>query len=146
MPALLVTRFPGYVPPSVPWEMTEVINTLITYSLYLLKPGGRLVFFLPTDNADYKDVDVPDVPGLKLISNSSQDFGKWARRLITMEKVDQSLTEQVIEGLDRGILREGGSDPMRREALEEVAGRPGHAAFAERYSKGFRKGEPVVVA
>ena len=43
-------RFPDYVPPSVPWEMTEVINNLITYSLYLLKPGGRLVFFLPTDN------------------------------------------------------------------------------------------------
>ena len=115
-------RFPDYVPPSVPWEMTEVINSLITYSLYLLKPGGRLVFFLPTDNvsggrptavshgeavaapvclqgrkkltavlgcrcfqSEYKDVDIPVVPGLRLISNSSEDFGKWARRLITME-------------------------------------------------------------
>lgn len=46
----LFHRFVDYVPPSIPWEMTEVINTLITYSLYLLKPGGRLVFFLPTDN------------------------------------------------------------------------------------------------
>ncbi|KAK4056504.1 hypothetical protein OIO90_002351 [Microbotryomycetes sp. JL221] len=99
-------QLPDYVPPSIPWEMSSVINSLISYSLYMLKPGGRLVFFLPTNNEEYRDVDVPCVPGMKLISNSSQDFGKWARRLITMEKLENGW-QDVVKGLDRGIERRG---------------------------------------
>ncbi|KAK4055764.1 hypothetical protein OIV83_000311 [Microbotryomycetes sp. JL201] len=99
-------QFLDYVPPSVPWEMSSVITSLVSYALYLLKPGGRLVFFLPTNNEEYRDVDVPRVPGMKLVANSSQDFGKWARRLITMEKL-QDGWQDVIEGLDRGIERQG---------------------------------------
>ncbi|GAA5821891.1 hypothetical protein JCM11251_004765 [Rhodosporidiobolus azoricus] len=131
-----------YVPPSVGWPMEEVISTLVTYSLYMLKPGGRLVFFLPTDNAEYSDVDIPSVPGLKLVSNSSQSFGKWARRLITMEKEDTPQEEwrKAVEGLDRGIRRNGQKSRLEeeREAEEEEGKkRPGHADFRERYYEGF---------
>jgi hypothetical protein len=45
-------RFSDYIPPSTGWEMSEVISTLVTFALTMLKPGGRLVFFLPTDNAE----------------------------------------------------------------------------------------------
>lgn len=137
---------PGYVPPSVPWEMTEVIDTLITYSIYLLKPGGRLVYFLPTNNEEYRDVDVPIVPGLKLISNSSQDFGKWARRLITMEKVVDGGSDAVIAELDRGIAREGVEGRLEKLSLRaegDEERRPGHASFAKRYFEGFKAGESV---
>lgn len=134
--------------------MEEVISTLITYALYLLRPGGRLVFFLPTDSAVYEDVDIPVVPGLKTISNSPQQFGKWARRLITMEKTDEKEGEwrKALEGLDRGIRRAGGKSAWEREREaqrqqqkedeEEEAERrrkPGHADFNVRYQEGFRQ-------
>ncbi|GAA5992743.1 hypothetical protein JCM10908_006911 [Rhodotorula pacifica] len=148
-------QFHDYVPPSVGWPMEEVISTLITYALYLLRPGGRLVFFLPTDSAVYEDIDIPVVPGLKTISNSPQEFGKWARRLITMEKTSEREGEwrKALEGLDRGIRRGGGQSTWemekerdderdRREQQEEEEQkrrRPGHADFNVRYQEGFRQ-------
>ncbi|GJN89847.1 hypothetical protein Rhopal_002836-T1 [Rhodotorula paludigena] len=136
-------QFHDYVPPSVGWPMEEVISTLVTFALYLLRPGGRLVFFLPTDNAEYSDLDVPSVPGLRLVSNSLQSYGKWGRRLITMEKARDASEgaewRRALEGLDRGIPREG-----RKSAWEEERGkgageekRPGHADFNRRYFAGF---------
>lgn len=129
----LRSRMPDYVPPSYPWEMTQVISSLITFSLYLLKPGGRLVFFLPTDNAEYDDVDIPVVDGLQLISNSRQDYGKWSRRLITMEKVGSGAA--ALEGLDRGIKRVGSEGV--RETMEAGGKKPGHADFGRRFFDRF---------
>ncbi|KAL8286665.1 hypothetical protein RQP46_004193 [Phenoliferia psychrophenolica] len=134
-------KMEDYVPPTHPWEMEDVIRSLITFSLYLLKPGGRLVFFLPTDNAEYADVDIPVVDGLKLISNSSQDFGKWSRRLITMEKVGSG--HSALDGLDRGIARMslGGEDdgPTDEASAVEESKRPGHANFGRKFLSGFRE-------
>ncbi|GEM08499.1 RNA methylase [Rhodotorula toruloides] len=139
--------FPDYVPPSVGWPMEEVISTLVTFSLYLLRPGGRLVFFLPTDNAAYSDVDIPFIPGMRLVSNTSQSFGKWARRLITMEKTDAKEGEwkKALEGLDRGIRREGKKSTWEEEqerekqVREDERRKPGHADFNRRYFAGFEE-------
>lgn len=131
--------------------MEEVISTLVTFSLYLLRPGGRLVFFLPTDNAAYSDVDIPSVPGMRLVSNTSQSFGKWARRLITMEKTAAKEGEwrKALEGLDRGIRREGKKSAWEEEQerakwakedeQEEQRKKPGHADFNRRYFAGFEE-------
>ncbi|GAA5875744.1 hypothetical protein JCM1840_003505 [Sporobolomyces johnsonii] len=135
-------QFADYVPPSVGWPMEEVISTLVTFSLYMLKPGGRLVFFLPTNEAEYSDVDVPSVPGLRLISNTSQSFGKWARRLITMEKEQGDAWKKVIDGLDRGIGRKGMQSTWEEEQAgqaDEQKKRPGHADFNRRYFEGFKE-------
>ncbi|POY73987.1 hypothetical protein BMF94_2798 [Rhodotorula taiwanensis] len=139
-------QFHDYVPPSVGWPMEEVISTLITYALYLLRPGGRLVFFLPTDSAVYEDIDIPVVPGLKTISNSPQQFGKWARRLITMEKTTETEGEwrKALEGLDRGIRRQGAKSTWEKEQeaereQEAQSRKPGHADFNVRYQEGFRQ-------
>ncbi|GAA6052254.1 hypothetical protein JCM3770_007402 [Rhodotorula araucariae] len=141
-----------YVPPSVGWPMEEVISTLITFALFLLRPGGRLVFFLPTSNADYSDLDVPVVPGLAVVSNTLQDYGKWGRRLITMEKSTDGAWRKALEGLDRGIRRAGQRSAWEEEeaaaaetaraneaadAAEEERRRPGHADFNRRYFAGF---------
>lgn len=123
-----------YIPPTHPWEMVEVIHSLVTFSLYLLKPGGRLVFFLPTDNAEYADVDIPVVDGLRLISNSSQDFGKWSRRLITMEKVGSG--DAALEGLDRGIERMALGDKGEEDDGKKL---PGHAGFGRKFLSGFKE-------
>lgn len=53
----------------------------MAFALYMLVPGGRLVFFLPTVSDEYQDVDIPIMDGMELVGNSMQDFGKWGRRV-----------------------------------------------------------------
>lgn len=64
-----------------PYEMSDLTMDLIEFARYMLKPGGRLVFFLPTVTKDYSELDVPECDGMKMVGNSIQDFGKWARRV-----------------------------------------------------------------
>lgn len=74
-------RKPTYIPPMRPYEMSDLTMDLIEFARYMLKPGGRLVFFLPTVTEDYSELDVPECDGMKMVGNSIQDFGKWARRV-----------------------------------------------------------------
>lgn len=121
--------------------MTSVITTLLTLSLYLLKIGGRLTFFLPTDNSEYKDIDIPLLPGFELISNSSQDFGKWARRLVTFVKISEGVSSGIEgEGFGRLSKREEELlDKLREEKGEEAGEVEGHRGFRERYFNKFEK-------
>jgi tRNA (guanine10-N2)-methyltransferase len=60
---------------------------LIHMARWMLVPGGRLVFFLPTASEEYDEVDIPVVTGMREIkweSGSVQDFGKWGRRVCDM--------------------------------------------------------------
>lgn len=41
--ASLFFRRVDYIPPNMPWEMSEVLVELLRQAHYLLKPGGRLV-------------------------------------------------------------------------------------------------------
>ncbi|KAF8348221.1 tRNA guanosine-2'-O-methyltransferase [Amanita rubescens] len=58
-----------YIPPTKPYELSTLVADLVILARYLLKPNGRLVFFLPT-----------------VVANSLQDFGSWGRRLVTIKK------------------------------------------------------------
>lgn len=75
---------PGYMSVSRPYEMVDLVHDLVLFSRYMLVKGGRLVFFLPTVTEDWDDLDLPVVEGMKEIkwsTGSSQDFGKWSRRV-----------------------------------------------------------------
>jgi hypothetical protein len=66
--------------------MTDLVYDLVMFARYMLVPGGRLVFFLPTVTEDWDDLDVPTIEGMeeiKFCSGSSQDFGRWSRRVRT---------------------------------------------------------------
>lgn len=78
-----------YIPPTKPYELSELVIDLILLSRYLLKPHGLLVFFLPTVTDSYEEVDIKSslCEGMVLVANSLQDFGSWGRRLITIRKV-----------------------------------------------------------
>ena len=65
----------------MPYELADLTMDLLLYARYLLRPSGRLVFFLPTVNEEYADVDIPQCEGMQLVSNSLQDFGSWGRRV-----------------------------------------------------------------
>lgn len=72
-----------YVPPTKPYELSALAADLVVLARYLLKPGGRLVFFLPTVIDEYKELDLDSLlcDGMQVIANSLQDFGTWGRRV-----------------------------------------------------------------
>ena len=105
-----------YVPPTRPYDLEDLVNDLLDYAYSLLCDGGRLVFWLPSmidaedeqeDDGDEKasyakssaaiersvSIDLPQhrrkagQGRMRLIHYSLQDFGRWGRWLITMEKV-----------------------------------------------------------
>ena len=102
-------------PQTVNYEMQDVISDLVQFAATYLVPGGRLVYWLPTMNDEYKPQDIPVHPRMVLISNSEQKFGKWSRRLITMEKNDSPFS---LENLSLCDL---------------TSKRMGHTRFRERY-------------
>ena len=72
-----------YVPPTKPYELSVLVADLVLLGRYLLKPNGRLVFFLPTVTDDYHEIDINTMlcDGMEVIANSLQDFGSWGRRV-----------------------------------------------------------------
>jgi len=72
-----------YIPPTKPYELSNLVVDLVLFSRYMLKVNGRLVFFLPTVTDEYEEVDIHTMlcPGMEVISNSLQDFGSWGRRV-----------------------------------------------------------------
>jgi hypothetical protein len=92
-----------YIPPTKPYELSSLAVDLVLLARYLLKPSGRLVFFLPTVTEEYAELDVQVrltrnesltkhlilmgyrqsmlCEGMEVIANSLQDFGSWGRRV-----------------------------------------------------------------
>lgn len=61
----------------------------------MLKPNGRLVFFLPTVTDEYEEIDIDTLlcEGMELVANSLQDFGSWGRRVSTLSRSVINLAE-----------------------------------------------------
>ncbi|KAJ1955224.1 hypothetical protein EC988_002000 [Linderina pennispora] len=110
----------NYYPPTVPYEMAEVITDLLNFAAENLVVGGRLVYWLPTVADEYDPKDIPQHEVFRLVANSEQPFGGWSRRLVTMEKV-------------REIDESTESTPAPEHA-------PAHMRFRDRY---FSKFEPM---
>ncbi|KAJ6593851.1 S-adenosyl-L-methionine-dependent methyltransferase [Mycena capillaripes] len=114
-----------YVPPTKPYELSLLAADLVLLARYLLKPDGRLVFFLPTVNEHYEEVDIQSMlcDGMVLVANSLQDFGSWGRRLVTIQKTTHD-----------------SYPPPSFEEERDPGGRiPAHKDFREQYFRGFKK-------
>jgi tRNA (guanine10-N2)-methyltransferase len=76
-----------YIHPTKPYEFSNLASDLVVLARYMLKPGGRLVFFLPTvtDEYDQLDIDSTLCEGMTVVANSLQDFGSWGRRVCPLE-------------------------------------------------------------
>ncbi|KAJ7096373.1 tRNA guanosine-2'-O-methyltransferase [Mycena epipterygia] len=114
-----------YIPPTKPYELSLLAADLVALARYLLKPGGRLVFFLPTVNDQYEEVDIQSMlcDGMLLVANSLQDFGSWGRRLVTIRKATND-----------------SYPPPSFEEERDLGGHiPGHKDFREQYFRGFKK-------
>ncbi|KAI0821690.1 tRNA guanosine-2'-O-methyltransferase [Trametes gibbosa] len=120
-----------YIPPTRPYELSELARDLVLLARYMLKPRGRLVFFLPTVTEEYKEVDVEAMlcEGMELVANSLQDFGSWGRRLITIRK---TTTER---------YSPPSFDPAHAVTEHVEAHIPAHKDFREKYFQGFKKSD-----
>lgn len=78
----------GYIPPKKPYELSDLADDLLDYASEILLPAGRLVFWLPTVNEDYSAVDLPARSDMLLLANSTQNFGRWSRRLLTYKRLE----------------------------------------------------------
>ncbi|ETW80532.1 hypothetical protein HETIRDRAFT_319345 [Heterobasidion irregulare TC 32-1] len=133
-PQGLIAPLPGdqpYVPPTKPYELSALATDLVLLARYLLKPQGRLVFFLPTVTDEYQAIDVQSMlcEGMEVIANSLQDFGAWGRRLVTIRKTTTHIYPPP-------------RFDSRPEELDQPAENlhiPAHKDFREKYFQGFKK-------
>ncbi|KAG5647054.1 hypothetical protein DXG03_001424 [Asterophora parasitica] len=114
-----------YIPPTKPYELSHLATDLVLLARHLLKPRGRLVFFLPTVTDEYEELDIRSMlcEGMEVVANSLQDFGSWGRRLVTIRKTT-----------DREYPR-----PSFEPEEAEAAHVPAHKDFREKYFQGFKK-------
>ncbi|OCH85102.1 tRNA guanosine-2'-O-methyltransferase [Obba rivulosa] len=121
-----------YIPPTRPYELSALASDLVLLARYMLKPGGRLVFFLPTVTEEYAELDLQTFlcEGMEVVANSLQDFGSWGRRLITIRKATTQQFPPPAFDPDKNVLSE--SD------LTHV---PAHKDFRQKYFEGFKKGK-----
>ncbi|KAH8119569.1 RNA methylase [Phellopilus nigrolimitatus] len=126
-----------FVPPTQPYELSALVADLVRLARHLLRPAGRLVFFLPTVTDEYAEVDVHALlcEGMEIVANSVQDFGSWGRRLITIRK---TTSEEYASPF--GHTAEGFSAEDDKQMREDGESRiPAHKDFREKYFRGFRK-------
>ncbi|KAG0257745.1 hypothetical protein BG011_003771 [Mortierella polycephala] len=119
---VLAHLLPDYVPPTKPYEMSEVVADLLMFAVKNLVRGGRLVYWLPTVTEDYAIDDLPTHPCMELVANCEQAFGQWSRRLITMEKVADWDGEAAL-GPPSGDMNKSTTSPKCQ----------GHFGFRDRY-------------
>jgi len=121
-----------YIPPTKPYEFSNLATDLVVLARYLLKPGGRLVFFVPTVTDEYEEVDITQMlcDGMQVVANSLQDFGSWGRRLVTIRK---------------STMHEYPPPSFNLEKELAAIHVPAHKDFREKYFQGFRKedGNPL---
>lgn len=65
-----------YVPTKKPYEFNALLDDLLQFSADHLVEGGRLCFWMPVANDDFKEHHIPLHPELKLLSCCIQDFNK----------------------------------------------------------------------
>ncbi|CAG8475489.1 5768_t:CDS:2 [Acaulospora colombiana] len=132
-----------YYPPTKPYEMSEMLVDLLEFSAQYLVIGGRLVYWMPTVVDNYSSADIPEHPCMKLISNSEQNFGKWSRRLVTMEKFKENLKGERanvnIRSLDHLSLALQNREET--EGQNDHQKRPGHYLFREKSEEKAKRKE-----
>lgn len=123
-----------YIPPTKPYELSALASDLVHFARYMLKPGGRLVFFLPTVTDEYAELDLQTLlcEGMEVVANSLQDFGSWGRRLITLKKTTSA--KYPPPTFDTIPVTEAPETPTHI---------PAHKDFREKYFQGFKRDEAV---
>ncbi|TPX35453.1 hypothetical protein SmJEL517_g02035 [Synchytrium microbalum] len=91
-------------PLTQPYEIDQVLHDLVTFAAQHLIPKGRLVYWLPVANEILESITdplavenpeirlqrvIPQHENMRLVSVSTQLFGKWQRLLVCQEYVEE---------------------------------------------------------
>ena len=93
-----------YVPPKRPYEFERLLDDILDFSAEILVDGGRLCMWMPVAGesgtpADGEDghrekYGIPQHPALEMVSECTQQFNKWSRRLLTYQRRDDASVDQ----------------------------------------------------
>lgn len=87
----------SYVPPKKPYSFLRMLSDILDFSATTLVDGGRLCMWMPVagvtaedEQQPHEDVEeeyaIPQHPALELVSECTQHFNKWSRRLLTYRR------------------------------------------------------------
>ncbi|KAK3708916.1 hypothetical protein LTR37_011246 [Vermiconidia calcicola] len=132
-----------YIPPKRPYSFVRMLNDILDFSANILVDNGRLCMWMPVAGLTFDDEEtedgvlpskeyaVPQHPALELVSECTQQFSKWSRRLLTYRRRKDGDADQ------ESLLAYN----VERLALEteSVSGTAGELnAFRRKYFQGFR--------
>ena len=140
-----------YVPPKRPYSFTRMLDDILDFAANTLVDGGSLCMWMPVAGAvaedeegeegkgkeegdveegEAKEYAIPSHPSLELVSECTQHFNKWSRRLLTYRR------------LRDGEVDEQGFREYRRARAEMVELGKGTADsmndFRRKYFQGFK--------
>ncbi len=95
---------PDYIAPKKPYELDFLLDDLLEFAANNLKTGGRLCFWMPTANEDFKEHDIPLHPKLELIYNCVQEFNKWSRRLLVYVRREADYNGPSVRAQERASI------------------------------------------
>jgi tRNA (guanine10-N2)-methyltransferase len=87
-----------YVPPKKPYSFLRMLSDILDFSSAMLVDGGRLCMWMPVAGVTAEDdgeedggdggaeYAIPQHPALELVSECTQHFNKWSRRLLTYRR------------------------------------------------------------
>jgi tRNA (guanine10-N2)-methyltransferase len=84
----------AYVPPKKAYSFLRMLGDILDFSATMLVDGGRLCMWMPVAGPTTEDDDpeateeyaIPQHPALELVSECTQHFNKWSRRLLTYQR------------------------------------------------------------
>jgi tRNA (guanine10-N2)-methyltransferase len=84
----------AYVPPKKAYSFLRMLGDILDFSATMLVDGGRLCMWMPVAGPTAEDDDpeateeyaIPQHPALELVSECTQHFNKWSRRLLTYQR------------------------------------------------------------
>ena len=114
-----------YIPPKKPYSFTRMLDDILAFSASVLVDGGRLCMWMPVagepaeGEEQGEDYAIPRHPALGLVSECTQHFNKWSRRLLTYrrlrdEEVDRE--ELLVYDASKLAMREEGNGKLNGTA------------------------------
>lgn len=135
----------------MPYELSSLVADLVLLARYLLKPRGRLVFFLPTVTDEYEELDIQTMlcDGMEVVANSLQNFGTWGRR-VRPSYIVLPQSNLMIAGPQLITIRKTTTEryppptfaPPLDEPVDGQTHTPAHKDFREKYFQRFGKLRP----
>jgi tRNA (guanine10-N2)-methyltransferase len=106
-----------FIQPKKPYELSNLLDDLLSFAAQRLPIGARLAFWMPTANDEFEPHHIPQHEKLELIHNLEQVFNKWSRRLLVYVKQGQDYKGETTNGLKLNHIKN----------------------FRERYFEGFKE-------